>query len=358
MAKVVVGMSGGVDSSVAAAILQKAGYEVYGAFIRVWEPALPSGRPAGVPGVCDWRQERRDALRVAAHLGITLETVDAQDLYKKDVVDEMLAEYARGRTPNPDVLCNRTVKFEVLMDYARSIGADTIATGHYARTKNGKLFTGVDREKDQSYFLWGVSEKLLLRTLFPVGEMTKKEVREYAAHVGLPNAQKKDSQGVCFIGPVDVKDFLRAFIKTEKGSVRDEMGRSIGTHPGVPLFTFGERHGFTVTDVEARKTPLYVVGKDVEHNMLTVSATPLLSEKNSQEITLEQTNWIGEEPKEATEYSARLRYRAPLIKAQIRSETSLGSLTSILLTEPTLATPGQSLVLYDGEECLGGGIIV
>jgi len=350
MQKVVVGMSGGVDSSVSVALLQEAGYEVYGAFIRVWEPAI------GTLGACDWREERRDALRVAAHLGISLETLDAQELYKKDVVDEMIAEYTKGRTPNPDVLCNRSVKFDVLMNYARSIGAEKIATGHYARTEEGKLFAGVDTEKDQSYFLWGVSQELLSHTLFPIGGMTKKEVREYARRVGLPNAEKKDSQGICFIGPVDVKDFLRAFITAEKGNILNEEGKVIGSHSGALLFTLGERHGFTITDVEARKTPLYVVGKDVEVNTLTVSPTPLSQEADSQEIKLERVNWIGEEPREGKEYSARLRYRAPLTEVKLRWENR--SLTSVMIKEPTLATSGQSLVLYDGDRCLGGGIIV
>lgn len=344
MTKIVVGMSGGVDSSVSAALLKEQGYEVYGAFIRVWEPSDE------LPGACDWREERRDALRVAAHLGIPLETLDARDLYKKDVVDEMIAEYERGRTPNPDVLCNRSVKFEILMNYARSIGADLIATGHYARVRDGRLFTGVDTEKDQSYFLWGVSQELLLHTLFPIGEMTKKEVRQYAARTGLPNAQKKDSQGICFIGPVDVKDFLRSYITTERGDVLDEGGQVIGTHPGALLFTLGERHGFTITQKKLQGTPLYVVAKDREKNTLTVSTAPLLPGETSRGITLERSNWIGEEPREGGGYLARLRYRAPLISATVTDGT-------INLSYATLVVPGQSLVLYKEHECLGGGII-
>ena len=351
MQKVVVGMSGGVDSAVTTALLKEAGYEVHGAFIRVWDPE-------GTLGACNWREERRDALRVATHLGIPLETLDAQELYKKDVVDEMIEEYTCGRTPNPDVFCNRSVKFDVLMDYAHSIGAEKIATGHYVRIYKGRLYVGVDTEKDQSYFLWGVSSELLTHTLFPVGALTKREVRDYAEKINLPNAKKKDSQGICFIGPIDVKDFLRTFISVKKGMVLNERGENIGTHPGALLFTLGERHGFTITDSSARTTPLYVVGKDVDHNTLTVSPTPLSSGKNSREILLERTNWIEGVPKQEKEYSARLRYRAPLVSATIRSLSSNGSETSVALTEPVLAASGQSLVLYDGQVCLGGGIIV
>lgn len=351
MRKVVVGMSGGVDSSVAAALLIEAGYEVHGAFIRVWEPTYGTGRPEGVPGACNWREERRDALRVAVHLGIPLETLDAQERYKKDVVDEMIAEYRAGRTPNPDVLCNRSVKFDVLKEYADSIGADYIATGHYARTDMGRLYAGVDKEKDQSYFLWGISAEILSHTLFPVGGMTKSTVRDYALRVGLPTAGKKDSQGVCFIGPVDIKDFLRAFITVEKGSVLNEQGKIIGTHPGALLFTLGERHGFTITDVSSRATPLYVVSKDSERNTLTVSPQVTVGEEYSDVIHLERVRWIAREPKNNNKYQARLRYRAPRIPATIAGST-------IMLAEAQLKAPGQSLVLYDGEECLGGGIIV
>lgn len=350
MGVVVVGMSGGVDSSVSAALLQKAGHTVYGAFIRVWEPVLPSGSPTGVPGACNWREEYRDALRVAAHLGIPLELLDAQEAYKNEVVDGMISEYRRGRTPNPDVLCNRSVKFDVLKEYALRIGADFIATGHYARTENGKLFTAVDTEKDQSYFLWGVSRALLLHALFPVGEMTKKEVRQYAVQVGLPNAQKKDSQGLCFIGPVDMKDFLRAFIPVERGDVLDTKGNVVGQHPGALLFTIGERHGFTVNDPVLRSTPLFITAKNIEKNTLTVSAVPPVSESDSLKIFLEQSNWIGSQPEGGREYGARLRYRAPLIPAYVSGEL-------VALRTPALVSPGQSLVLYDGQECLGGGII-
>jgi len=349
--KVVVGMSGGVDSSVAAALLIEAGYEVYGAFIRVWEPAYQTGRPQEVPGACNWREERRDALRVAVHLSIPLETLDAQERYKKDVVDEMIAEYRVGRTPNPDVLCNRSVKFDVLSEYADSIGADYIATGHYARTQMGTLYAGVDTEKDQSYFLWGMSTQVLSRTLFPVGGMTKDVVREYALHLGLPTAGKKDSQGICFIGPVDIKDFLRAFIAVEKGAVLNEQGVVIGTHPGALLFTLGERRGFTITDAVSRATPLYVIAKDVERNTLTVSARLTVGEEYSKTIQLKRIHWIAREPEKGVPYQTRLRYRAPLVPATFAGST-------VTLTEALLKASGQSLVLYDGDECLGGGIIV
>ena len=339
--KVFVGMSGGVDSSVAAALLKGKGYDIIGVFIRAYN-------------LCDWQEERRWALRAAAHLGIPLETLDLSREYEREVVERMLREYERGRTPNPDIWCNRAIKFGALWDYARAQGAQYIATGHYAENCDGELLMSADAEKDQTYFLWTLTRDDLAHVLFPIGAMTKQEVREKARELGLPNAQKKDSQGVCFIGEMDVKDFLASCIVVEEGRVLDERGRVIGTHPGALLFTLGERHGFTVTEKSPHDEPFYVITKDMSANTITVSPTPLRSRGAVKEINLEEISWVNAPPEIGKTYYARLRHRAPLIPSNVRH-----SVSDILLTfsEPVLAAPGQSCVLYDGSVCLGGGII-
>ncbi len=347
MAKVYVGMSGGVDSSLTAALLKESGHEVTGVFIRVWE-SPQAGR-------CNWREERDWALRAAVSIGIPLETLDLSHEYEEEVVNRMLGDYARGRTPNPDIWCNRAVKFGAFWDYAHSRGAEYLATGHYAQTDGEHLLLSADAEKDQSYFLWTLTREDLSHILFPIGGMTKGEVRREAERRGLPNAEKKDSQGVCFIGDIDVKDFLRERIQVSEGSVLDEAGRTIGHHPGALLFTLGERRGFTVTDKTPYDTPLYVIAKDVEENTLTVSPTPLQSCSAVKEITLEAVSWVNELPKEGNTYHARLRHRGTLTEVRLES---IGSLTSLTFSGPVLVAPGQSCVLYDGDRCLGGGIVV
>jgi len=344
MAKVYVGMSGGVDSSLAAVLLKESGHEVTGVFIRVWE-SPQAGR-------CNWREERDWALRVATAIGIPLETLDLSRDYEHEVVERMLTEYAHGRTPNPDIWCNRAVKFGAFWDYAHSHGAEYLATGHYAQTDGEHLLRSADFGKDQSYFLWTLTTQDLSHILFPVGGMTKVQVREEARKRGLPTAEKKDSQGVCFIGDFDVKDFLAERIGVSEGAVLDEEGRIIGHHPGALLFTLGERRGFTVTDKTPYDTPLFVIAKDIKKNTLTVSPTPLQSLGAVKEITLGELNWVNEAPEEGKLYHARLRHRGTLTEVRLRSPSSL------IFSEPILVAPGQSCVLYDGEVCLGGGIVV
>jgi tRNA-specific 2-thiouridylase len=237
MSKVFLGLSGGVDSAVSGALLKERGFEVTGVFIRIWSPEWLG---------CTSREDRLDAMRVAAHLGIAYREIDLTEKYKKEVVDYMIREYKVGRTPNPDVFCNKYIKFGVFFDWAITEGADFVATGHYARVENQKgifkMLSGCDKSKDQSYFLWTLTQKQLSKTIFPVGDLKKSQVRALAKKYKLPNAGRKDSQGLCFVGPVDVKDFLATYAPQKKGNVLDEKGNVIGEHPGALFFTIGERH--------------------------------------------------------------------------------------------------------------------
>ncbi len=381
--KVYVGMSGGVDSSVSAALLVKAGYDVTGVFIKVWQP------DRDISGlVCTWREDRLDAMRVAAKLGIRFVTLDLENEYKKNVVDYMIEEYRRGRTPNPDVMCNKYVKFGGFFDWAMKQGADYVATGHYAqvieRSLDDKtiydLVAGDDINKDQSYFLWTLTQEQLSKTLFPVGMIEKPEVRTIARAYDLPTAEKKDSQGLCFIGKIDIKQFLSHYIESKSGDVLDEKGLRIGTHGGSAFFTFGERHGFIIDEHHKtpHDTPYYVVGKDVAQNTITVSQKSVSNAHNVknieaqnvknakhavQKIILTNVNWTrGQNPQVGVEglYYARPRYRAPLVPIVI---TSLQHATHKNAAEITYQShdesisPGQSLVIYEGAVCIGGGII-
>jgi tRNA-uridine 2-sulfurtransferase len=340
--KVFVGMSGGVDSSVSAALLKDQGYDVTGVFIRVWNPDwLP----------CDWKEERRDAMRVAAHLNISFITLDLQEEYKKGVVDYMLREYKAGRTPNPDVMCNKEVKFGHFLKKARDMGADYIATGHYARNE-AVLYEGADKNKDQSYFLWTLTQNELKHVLFPVGHLEKSDVRKLAQKYKLPTADKKDSQGICFIGKVDMKEFLEHYIETSPGNIMNEQGEVIGTHDGALFYTIGQRHGFTISKKSTVDQPYYITGKNIEENTLTVSQKVEPDAlKRAQKVTLSSINWISEIPHPDKNYGARIRYRQEKQESQIVDNI-------VTFTEPQQGvSPGQSLVLYDGEMCLGGGII-
>ncbi|PIP73275.1 MAG: tRNA 2-thiouridine(34) synthase MnmA [Candidatus Lloydbacteria bacterium CG22_combo_CG10-13_8_21_14_all_47_15] len=340
--KVFVAMSGGVDSSVAAALLKKDGYDVVGVFMKTWHPEfLP----------CPWKEERLSAMRVAAHIGIPFLTFDFEDEYKRGVGDYFINEYRAGRTPNPDVMCNKEIKFGAFLKKARGMGADYIATGHYARKDAARLLKGVDVGKDQSYFLWVLAPAELRYALFPVGGYAKDEVRRLARKFGLPTAEKKDSQGICFLGDVDMKDFLKHYIPETEGAVLDEAGKVIGTHDGAVFYTLGERHGFHVNATNANEKPYYIVAKDIAVNTVTVSHEP---EKigGKKIFTLEQQNWISGAPEDGKRYTAQVRYRGAYLpcRAECGGER-------ILLEEPHAAAPGQSIVVYDGDICIGGGII-
>jgi len=353
--KVYVGMSGGVDSSVSAALLQKADYDVTGVFMKVWQPDfLP----------CTWREERLDAMRVAAHLGIPLLTWDFEKEYKEGVADYMFREYKAGRTPNPDVMCNREVKFGAFFRRAMKEGADFVATGHYAQVKHDKkteitkMLKGVDDAKDQSYFLWTLGQTQLLKTFFPIGGYKKSVVRALAKKFELPVAEKKDSQGLCFVGKLDMKDFLAHFIEEKTGNVLNEQGEVVGTHRGAYFYTLGERHGFTITKKGTDDAPLYVVAKDFEANTITVAHA---SKKGALECAScdikvsHATFCAGFTPDIKKKYTVQVRYHGEQYKCKI-AELKDGSYT-LHLDKPAIFDAGQSVVLYDREECLGGGII-
>jgi tRNA-specific 2-thiouridylase len=356
--KVYVAISGGVDSSVSAALLKEQGYDVTGVFIKTWHPPFLE---------CTWKQERQDAMNVCAHLAVPFKTFDLEEEYKKGVVDYMIAEYASGRTPNPDVMCNEKIKFGAFFEKAQEEGADYIATGHYARLRreapstrhqntNVELLVGVDTQKDQSYFLWRVPKDVFAHVLFPVGEMEKSDVREHARRFGLSVAEKKDSQGVCFLGHVDMRDFLKRFIDVVPGDVLNEQGEKIGTHDGALLYTLGQRHGFTIIKKTPTDGPLYVVSKDVLKNTLTVSQNLAVdSTFGHTDVALEYTNWISGVPAPGKEYTARFRYRQPL-QACVIEVVEKETRVCFIRPQRSIAL-GQSVVIYDGDICVGGGVV-
>ncbi len=343
MKRVFVGLSGGVDSSVAAALLQKQGYDVVGVFIKIWQPEFTE---------CSWPEDRRSAMRVAAHLKIPFLTVDLSKEYKRDVLSYMVREYRRGRTPNPDVECNRAIKFGAFLKWARAQGADFVATGHYAQVKKGKhgyeLHQSVDQTKDQSYFLWTLGQKELAHILFPVGGLKKIQVRRLAKQFGLPTFDRPDSQGLCFVGALNLRDFLGHYLPLKSGKVLDESRRRIGHHGGAHAFTLGQRHGFSVTSSSAVRGPQYVVAIDIKRNSITVSPKPTESPSASRHVRIDSIHGVGTRPHGALK--ARFRYRQPLMPVSVAK-----GVTSF--EEPVLAPRGQSLVFYRASECLGGGIV-
>jgi tRNA-specific 2-thiouridylase len=344
--KVFVGLSGGVDSSVAALRLLKEGYDVVGVFIKVWHPDFL---------VCNWEQERLDAMRVAAHLDIPFLTCDAEAAYRDEVAKYFISEYTAGRTPNPDVMCNKHVKFGAFMDFAKKHGADFIATGHYAqKLTNDEMHRGVDNNKDQTYFLWSLSNEQLSFTLLPVGDTTKDNIRKEAEAAGIPTANKKDSQGVCFLGHIDIKDFLSHYVDLKTGPVLNEKGEVIGEHEGALVYTIGQRHGFTVSTKAEERDAYYVVSKDINSNSITVSATkPIIKENSS--ITLH--SFVLRTPLVTGEiYEAQSRYRQTPFSVKVESQSD-GNIILNILDETESVASGQSCVLYRGSLCIGGGII-
>lgn len=352
---VYVGMSGGVDSSVTAALLKEQGYNVVGVFMKNWTQDFP-----GTP--CTWKDDFQDAKRVAVQLGIDFKVYDFQKQYKQKVVDYMLDEYKAGRTPNPDVMCNQEVKFKLFLNTALEDGADLIATGHYARIERAKskeqrteLHVAKNVDKDQSYFLYRVSEKALQKTLLPIGEFkTKDEVRALAKKFGLATADKKDSQGICFVGQVGIKEFLSQYVTTKPGAIIDQKGKVIGQHDGAIFYTIGQRHGLDV----GGGLPYYVIGKNMKKNEVYVTTN--LDDENlwHKELRLTNVHWINNQPDPSKSYGVRTRYRAPLVKITALSSDPKGNWQIELAEAVRAITPGQSSVIYDGNRVLGGGIVI
>ncbi|MDE2399896.1 MAG: tRNA 2-thiouridine(34) synthase MnmA [Patescibacteria group bacterium] len=381
---VFVGLSGGVDSAVSATLLLKAGYDVVGVFIKTWHPDFLE---------CNEEEERRDAMRVAAYLKIPFLTFDLENVYKKEVADYMIREYKAGRTPNPDVMCNKEVKFGAFLKKALSMGANFVATGHYASctesafsqslgdeqssttpSKKHFLLRGIDPAKDQSYFLWTLNQKQLSKIIFPVGRLKKTEVRKLAKKFKLPVAEKHDSQGICFLGAVDLKEFLKHYIKEKKGKVLNEKGEEIGFHNGVVFHTLGERHGFVITKKNPNDGAYYVIGKDIKKNILIVSqknkkytfsqslgdeqssTTPSKKHISHFSINIHNTNWISEIPKPEKVYTAQIRYHGEFLPCEIKIKSKAKA--EVIFKKPTLVASGQSCVIYDKDICLGGGVVI
>jgi tRNA-specific 2-thiouridylase len=346
--RVVVGLSGGVDSSVSALLLKEQGYDVVGLFMKNWEDDEH----------CNAREDLVDAVSVADLLGIEMEAVNFSAEYRDRVFQNFLTEYRAGRTPNPDVLCNSEIKFKAFLDHAMTLGADKIATGHYARVRlhegGYQLLRGLDPSKDQSYFLYRLNQKQLQNTLFPVGHLRKSEVRELARRAGLPTAEKKDSTGICFIGERPFREFLQRYLPIEPGAMKTPEGRMVGQHQGLMFYTIGQRHGL---GIGGPGEPWFVAAKDLANNTLTVvqGHDHLLLKKSA--LTADQASWIsGTPPKEGQGYGAKTRYRQNDGRCMLQLKHDSGF--SLSFDEPEWAvTPGQSAVLYQGEVCLGGGII-
>lgn len=342
MKKVFVGLSGGVDSSLTASLLKESGYDVVGVYMKNWSQSLPGFR-------CPWREDYQDAKRVAVQLGLPFEMFDFEKEYKEKVVNYMIEEYKLGRTPNPDIMCNQEIKFKLFLELSLEKGADYVATGHYALTKKGQLFKPKDKTKDQTYFLYRVSSNALEKTLFPLGDYLKTEVRHFARERNLVTATKKESMGICFIGQVGIKDFLSQYVSQEIGPIIDQSGQVIGQHDGAIFYTIGQRHGLNL----GGGLPYYVVDKDIASNTIYVSQK--LDDKRlwQSEIKITKCHWINEKPQINKEYFVRLRHLGPMLEG-----TFSESLNIFRLNEPAKAVnQGQSLVVYDKERVLGGGLI-
>lgn len=388
MKRVVVGLSGGVDSSVAAYLLKEQGYDVIGMFMKNWHDDSVT-----ISNECPWLDDSNDAMIVAQHLGIPFQAIDLSEQYRKRIVDYMFAEYERGRTPNPDVLCNREIKFDVFLDAALKLGADFVATGHYCRKgeiqKDGKriyqLLAGKDPNKDQSYFLCQLKQEQLAKALFPIGELLKPAVRSIAKEIGLVTADKKDSQGLCFVGKVHLPDFLQQQLKPKKGKAIEvaasasiftkpdnndlahlsvpyelspSIGKEIGEHNGAHYYTIGQRKGL---NIGGQPRPLFVIGTDTKENIIYMGLGedhPGLYRKGLF-IPAEDEHWIRNDLKlhagQTASFNARIRYRQPLERCSLhKKEEGL----YIIFDKPQRGvTPGQFAAWYDGEELIGSGVI-
>ena len=357
--RVVVGLSGGVDSAVAAYLLKQQGHEVVGIFMKNWEDD-DGGE------FCSSNIDFVDAAAVADVLGIEIEHVNFAAEYKDRVFAEFLREYQAGRTPNPDVLCNAEIKFKAFLDHALRLGAEHIATGHYARVRERagrfELLKGLDPAKDQSYFLHRLNQAQLSKTLFPVGELRKTEVRRIAAEIGLPNAKKKDSTGICFIGERPFREFLNRYLKHEPGAIEDERGRRLGKHVGLSFYTLGQRQGLGIGGIKGRAnaggehSPWFVARKNLQRNVLVVVQGHEHPALQSGALQADDASWVAGVAPTPGRYAAKSRYRQ--VDASCRLLSADTDSFDLAFDAPQWAvTPGQSAVLYDGEVCLGGGVI-
>ena len=354
-------MSGGVDSSVATALLVEQGFRVTGAYMKNWT--------LDVPGMqCPWAEDLAYAKRTAVRLGIDFLVYDFQEEYKRDVVDYLVAEYQAGRTPNPDIMCNQQVKFGAFMDAARADGFDYVATGHYARVRHNasqdgactpgqdeapaQLLRATDEHKDQTYFLYRVGAEALARTLFPLGDIPKQQVRALAAERGLPAADKPDSQGICFIGEASIQDFLRQYVQPRPGSIVDvDTDQVVGGHEGALFYTLGQRKGLGL----GGGSPYYVVGKDMDANIVFVSRTDASARLQCTETQLENCAWVAGRAPSAATYLVRTRHTGELVRAHVQP-TCEDKATVTFEAEHERVAAGQSVVVYDEAVCLGGGI--
>jgi tRNA-uridine 2-sulfurtransferase len=359
--KVVIGMSGGVDSSVAAWMLKEQGHEVIGLFMKNWEDDDNSE-------FCSSRQDWIDAASVADVVGVDIEAVNFSAEYKDRVFAEFLREYEAGRTPNPDVLCNAEIKFKSFLDHAMTLGADLIATGHYARVRQAgerfELLKAFDATKDQSYFLHRLNQAQLSKTLFPLGEIAKTEVRKIAEKLALPNAQKKDSTGICFIGERPFREFLNRYLSYQPGPMKTDDGKTVGEHVGLSFYTLGQRKGIGIGGVKSYQNAdgssdaWYVARKDIASNTLYVVQGHDHPWLLSQALTFSQASWTAGAAPAPRRLSAKTRYRQADVACSLAPQEGVGDGYELRFDAAQWAvTPGQSAVLYDGDVCLGGGII-
>ena len=342
-----VGLSGGVDSSVSAALLKEQGYKVVGVYMKNWSRDLP-----GMP--CPWKDDYLDAKRVAVQLGIDFKLYDFEKDYKLKVVDYMLAEYRAGRTPNPDVMCNQEIKFKLFLDTALEQGADYVATGHYARLKKGKLLKAADPLKDQTYFLYRLPSKALQKILFPLGDLKKSQVRELAGKYRLITAKKPESMGICFVGKVGIKDFLLQYVAPKAGNIIDQKGKIVGKHDGAIFYTIGQRHGLNI----GGGLPYYVSGKNMTTNEVQVTTNLQDQKLWSNKVSFTHPHWLDTEPRSASGLAVRVRHQGPLIPLKKLRAYGKAKWRADAQEAIRALAPGQSVVVYRGQQCLGGGIVV
>lgn len=346
--KVYIGLSGGVDSALSAAILKQNGAEVTGIYMKNW---------AGERGLqldCPWKEDMESAQVVAKHLEIDFASVNFEEEYKKHVLDYFFTEYEKGRTPNPDILCNSEIKFKAFLNRAIAEGADLIATGHYVGKRDGQLIMGKDKNKDQSYFLSNLTKDQLYMSIFPLQDLTKPEVREFAQQLNLPNAGRKDSQGICFIGELDVQEFLRKYLPTKPGEIVDiDTDEVVGQHDGMAFLTIGQRQGIGIGGLDK---PYYVVNKDPKANKVLVAMGKDNPALFAQEVCFEGLHWIDQVPGETIrkDMLASIRYRQKPEAGELNIEKK-----NFIFKEPQRAVaPGQSIVFYQKDICLGRGVII